>query len=179
MRALTTLCLALACALPALAQVLSGPDPGARVEPLKVQALTGPQEGKELDYAAERQGKPSLYVFLREFDRPIARYLKTLDQAVKEESDQAFTVVVWLTDRKDETRTYLPRVQQSLKFESTALTLYPGDVNGPDGWNLSPNARVTTILAKEGKVVRTFGYRSLNDTDVPTVREALRKALGK
>lgn len=176
-RTVLTLAMAAACALPALAQLTSGPEAGSKPEPVKVEALTGPQEGKTLDYVAERKGKPTLYVFLREFDRPIARYIKTLDTAIREESTEALTVAVWLTEQKDQTRQYLPRVQQSLKMESTALTLFPGDANGPDGWNLNPSARVTTVLVLKDKVVRSFAYASLNDTDVPPVREALKKAI--
>lgn len=177
MRFISMVGLALACTLPAVAQMASGPDVGSRPEPLMVEALTGPQAGMTLDYVAERREKPTLYVFLREFDRPIARYLRTLDQALKEDAPGAFSVAVWLTDQKDVTRQYLPRVQQSLKMESTALTLFPGDPNGPNGWNLNPSARVTTVLVAGGKVARTFAYASLNETDVPPVREALKQAL--
>ena len=166
-------------ALPALAQVTSGPEVGSAVQPVKVAVLTGPQEGKDIEYAAERKNKPTLYVFLREFDRPVGRYIKLLDSAIREESTEAFTVAIWLTEKQDETRAYLPRVQGSLKMESTALTLFTRDVNGPDNWNLNPNVRVTTVLVNEGKVVKTFAYQSINDTDVPPVREALKKAVAK
>jgi hypothetical protein len=179
MRAVYSLLLAVCCVAPVLAQLASGPDAGSAVQPVKVAVLTGPQEGKDVEYAAERKDKPTLYVFLREFDRPVARYLKHLDLAIREESTEAFTVAVWLTEKQDETRTYLPRVQQSLKMESTALTLFTRDVNGPDNWNLNPNVRVTTVLVNGGKVVKTFAYQSINDTDVPAVREALKKAIAK
>jgi hypothetical protein len=35
---------------------------------------------------------------------------------------------------------------------------------------------VTAIVAGKGKVAASFGYRSINDTDVPEVRAALKKA---
>jgi hypothetical protein len=31
------------------------------------------------------------------------------------------------------------------------------------------------VLANKGKVAATFGYPSLNETDVPAVRDAVRK----
>jgi hypothetical protein len=161
----------------ALAQVVSGPEKGSAVQPVKVFAATGPNESKELDYAAERKDKPTIYVLIREFDRPVGRYIKTLDTGVKEDNPEAHVVAVWLTDQQEQTKTYLPRVQQSIKLEATSMTVFTGDKNGPDNWNLNPDARVTTVVVVKGKVAQTFGYASVNDTEVPAVREALKKAV--
>jgi hypothetical protein len=159
------------------AQDPSGPEPGKRLAPLKVFAATGPSEGKELDYVAERGEKTTVYVLIREWDRPVARFLKTLDAAVRGESAQAVVVAAWLTDEKEETKTYLPRAQQLLKLEVTPLTVFLGDKAGPNEWDVNPSARVTVVVAKNRTVTARFGFASLNETNVPPVREAVRKAV--
>lgn len=177
MRRLAAALITASLALPALAQIVSGPDAGSPVPAVKVFAATGPNEGKELDFAAERKEKPTLYLLIREFDRPVARYMKQLDTALPNASDQAHVVAVWLTDQHDRIKGYLPRVQQSIKLEQTSMCVFPGDKNGPDGWNLNGDARVTTVLAVRGKVVKTFGYASINETDVRAVVAALKDAV--
>jgi len=159
------------------ADVPSGPAVGKKLAALRVFAATGPQAGKELDYVADRGERLTVYVFIREWDRPAARFLKTLDAAVHEESAQGQVVATWLTEDAEKTKAYLPLVQQSLKFEATPLTLFPGDRNGPNDWDLNPSARVTVVVARGGTARARFGFGSINETDVPQVREAVRKAV--
>jgi hypothetical protein len=45
--------------------VSSGPDQGKKVPPLKVFDATGPNKDKEIDYAAERRAKPTIYIFIQ------------------------------------------------------------------------------------------------------------------
>jgi hypothetical protein len=56
--------------------VPSGPEKGKAVPALKVFDATGPHEGKEVDYAADRKGKPTVYLFIQaaKWDRPMARW---------------------------------------------------------------------------------------------------------
>jgi hypothetical protein len=165
----------------ARADVESGPKVGEKTAELKVFAATGDQAGKELDYARERKEKPTIYVFVQaeQFGRPTARYLKVLDGAVKKAGGDAAIVAVWLTGDVNKSKEYLPKAQQSLQLESTALSVFPGDKSGPNGWGLSDRAFVTTVVAKDEKVAATFAYVSLNETDVRKVVQALQKVLEK
>lgn len=162
-------------ALPAWA-LPSGPPAGEKVPALRVFAATGPQKDKELDYAAERGDRVTVYVLISAWDRPVARFLKVLDGGIKGESATAEVVGTWLTDDKEPTKTYLPRAQQSLQMENTSLVVSLGDKTGPDGWNVNPNARVTVVVAAKGKVAQSFGYDSINETDVREVLQAVKKA---
>jgi hypothetical protein len=163
------------------AEVQSGPKVGKKVPALKVYAVTGAREGKELDYTAERKQKPTVYVFIQaaKWGRPMARFLKTLEKQVTKESNDAYVVVVWLTDNQDKTKKYLPVAQQSLQFQATALTFFRGKTAGPNGWGVNEDAFLTAVVANQGKVAATFGYRSVNETDAPKVRKALKKTLPK
>jgi hypothetical protein len=164
---------------PAWAQdVASGPAKGEKVPAIKVHDLTGMNKDKEVDYAAERKDKPTVYILIQadKFDRPVNRFLKTLDQAVKKDFADTYVVAVWLTDSADKTKELLPRVQQSVQYEATALT-YFADKAGPKDWNVNADAHVTVVVTNKQKVAATFGYNSINETDVPKVRDALTKGI--
>ena len=155
----------------------SGPDNGEKVPELKVYDATGEHKEKDVDYAALRKDKPTIYVFVQadKWSRPMNRFLKTLDESVKK-NDGDYIVAVWLTDKADESKEYLPRLQQSVKYEATALTCYTGEKAGPKGWNINADAHLTVVVVNKGKVAATRAYQAINETDVPAVEETFKKA---
>jgi hypothetical protein len=159
--------------------VTSGPEKGVKVPELKVYDATGEHKEKDVDYAADRKDKPTVYLFIdaAQFDRPMNRFMRELDKIVKKDFEGTYMVAVWLTGDVDKTKEFLPRVQQSVQYEATALTCYTGDKAGPKDWNINADARLTVVIASKSKVAATFGYQSVNDTDVPKVKEALGKAV--
>src|SRR5262249_52050558 len=76
------------------AQVESGPSAGGKVEALKAVAATGDNAGKEVDYAAERKEKPTIFAFVRadRWDRPAARFLRALDQALAKDRNDVHII---------------------------------------------------------------------------------------
>jgi hypothetical protein len=161
--------------------IASGPSKGQKVPALKVFDATGEQQGKEADYVAERKDRPTIYVFVQadKWDRPMARFLKKLDEAVQKAGEQSLVVAVWLSDDVNKTKEYLPKAQQSLRLQATVLTCFPGEKAGPKDWGINADAHLTAIVANKQKVAAQFGYRSLNETDVPAVIEALEQARKK
>src|SRR5262249_22313271 len=119
-----------------------------------------------------------LFVAADRFSRPMNRFMKKLDEAVARDFKDVYGVAVWLTDDLPATKAFLPRVQTSVQYESTALTAVKGK-EGPKGWNINTDANLTVVLAGGGKVLARWGYNSVNDTDVPAVLKALRAAKGK
>jgi hypothetical protein len=168
-------------AVSACAQVTSGPNVGDTVKPLKVYAVIGEVQDKEVDYTAERKEKPTIYIFLQadKFDRPMNRFMKELDSKVKDKYPDTYIVAVWLTEDKDKTKEYLPRVQMSVQYQTTALTYFPGDKAGPNEWTINADAHLTVVVANKAKVAATFGFHSINETDAPAVEAALKKATDK
>ena len=84
-------------------QLTSGPEAGARAEPFRVAVAAGDRAGQEADLVAERKGEPAVYLFVRaeSWDRPMARFLRTLDQELAggiEGAEGASAVAIWLTD---------------------------------------------------------------------------------
>lgn len=159
----------------ARADVASGPKDGDKVAPLKVYAVVGDPMDKEADYAGLRKDKPTVYVFVsaKDFSRPMFRFLKKLDEDLGEDG---LVVAVWLTDDVDKAKEYLPKISQY--FKGTALTVFGGTA-GPKDWAINPDAHLTAVVAHKGKVVKSFGYMSLNETDAPEVIKTLKKAIKK
>ena len=160
----------------ARAAIESGPAVDSALPDLKADVVTGDDAGKKITFTTSRKAKPTVYVFIRadRFDRPIARYLKALDKALIELGKDTHIVAVWITEDADKTREYLPKVQQSMKFEATTLALYAEDKVGPNAWALNDRAHVTTIVTDGTKVKARFAEQSLNETNVPEVTAALK-----
>jgi hypothetical protein len=164
---------------PVLADVVSGPTVDTEPKPFKVQVATGDDAGKEVDYVTQRRDQPTIFIFVQadRFDRPMARYLRTLDQELKEKRRDVKVVAIWMTDDVQKSKDYLPKAQQSLRFDQTVLAVFDGDRNaGPDQWGLNSDAHLTAVLVSGNKVDAAMGYRSLNETDVPDVMKKLKPA---
>jgi hypothetical protein len=160
------------------ADVTSGPKAGDNVEDFKAFGVTGAIEGKEGSYVQERKGEPTVFVFVQQshWSRPMARMLKELDSKGKEANVKVAVVAVWLTERPDAAKEYLPKAQMSLSFVNTSLGVFEGDKSGPNNWGINPDAHCTVVIAHKGKVVESIALESVNETDVAKVVDALKKA---
>jgi hypothetical protein len=173
---------------PALrADIESGPKAGDKVAALKAYGVAGTVEGKEADYTAERKDLPTIYLFvaaeeggLPKGGRPAGRFMKVLDTEIAKAADKAAVVAVWLGDKAfDKHKEYLPRINMSLKFENTSLAAFDGEKSGPKDWGVNPDAHLTVVVVHKGKVVKSFAFESVNETDVRPVLAELKKAAGK
>ena len=171
---LATMLFALATSI-AQAQVDSGPQPGSDAKPVKAVALIKNEAEKEKDFVAERAGKPTIFLFVQAdtFDRPVARFMRTLDQDLSKNREDVQVVAVWLTEDVDKSKNYVPRARESLKLAQTTYSVFPGEKSGPDGWGINGDAHLTAVIVEKGKVSGSFGYRSVNETDVPAVIKKL------
>jgi hypothetical protein len=176
--------LAFAFALSARGADEGGPKAGEAVPALKAFGVVGSVEGKEADFAAQRKDAPTVYLFVKAEEggipvggRPLARFMKTLDNKLGGVSDRAAVVAVWLGDKAlEKHKGYLPRFQMSMKLEKTALAAFDGDSSGPNGWAVNPDSHLTVVVANKGKVAKSFAFGSVNETDAKAVLEALRNA---
>jgi hypothetical protein len=151
----------------------SGPPEGKKLPALTVQAKSGPEDGKKLDYVAQRNDKPTIYLVIPKetFGRPIHRFMKELGDGVAGKGGDHFVVAVFLAEDKDQLDQYLPKLANY--YQATALTYFPGDKAGPEGWDINDQAEVTVVIGKDGKVAARLGYTSVNETIVPEVIKAL------
>ena len=179
LRQVLTVCVVFSVMATAEAQVKSGPEIGTEVKGFKARAITGEFAGKEVDYLENRGDKTTIYLLIAadKWDRPIARYFKALDKAVTDGAEGTAgveVIAIWLTADVAKSQEYLPKAQQSLKFEHTALAVFPRSAQGPEGWGVNTDAHLTTVIVQGKKVVATFAYRSTNETDVKEVVSALK-----
>lgn len=179
LRQMLSACVVFSVLATAEAQIKSGPEVGSNVKGFKVRAITGEFADKEVDYVETRADQTTIYLLIAadKWDRPIARYFKALDKAVTDGAEgtaEVEVVAIWLTEDVAKSLEYLPKAQQSLKFEHTSLAVFAGAAQGPEGWGVNANAHLTTVIVKGKKVIATFAYRSTNDTDVKEVVSALK-----
>ena len=153
----------------------SGPGEGNAVEKFKVAVVAGESSGKELDFVTERKDKPTIFVFVLadRFSRPMARFIKVLDDKLKADRTDVDIVAVWLTDDAAKSKDYLPKAFGSLKTERTAWSVFPGEKTGPNNWGINPDADITVVVSDGAKAKFSKGYLSINETEVPKVFEAL------
>lgn len=162
----------------ALAQDIdSGPAKGKKVPELKVYAVSGPIQGETVDYAAKREGKPTVYALIpsAKFSRPMHSFLKGLEKALEKEIKDSLLVAVWIPEDQQKTKDFLPKITQY--YQIAALTYFPGEKAGPKGWDINDQADITIILANKGTVVGRYGYNSINDTVVRDVMKDFSKAV--
>jgi len=159
--------------LASAADVESGPTKGEAPPALKLYDVTGPQQGKTLDYVKARQQKPTIYVVIPadKWSRPMHRFVKALGEAVDKKHKDGLVVAVWLTDDKQKTKDYLPQISDY--YKSTALAYYPGKTTGPGAWGINDQADVTVVVTNKGKVLSSGGYQSVNATVVPEIMKTL------
>ena len=174
------------CAASVLRADESGPKAGEKVPALKVFGVMGKVEGKEADFAADRKDAPTIYIFvaaeaggLPVGGRPAFRFMKVLDGEVAK-LDGVEIVAVWLGDKAfDKHKEYIPKFGMSMKPEKTQLAAFDGEKSGPNHWGINGDTHLTVVIANKGKVVKSFAFTSVNDTDVRPVMTELKKAMGK
>lgn len=164
--------------LTSLSAAAAGPEVGRALSPLQVEVLQTGGEYKADDIATAAKEKPVVYLLVpaKKWDRPVARFMKTLDDKLASYSATAEIRAVWLTADLNATKEYLPRAAQSLQFKSVSLAVF-ADEAGPDGWKPASDAQLMVVVANKGRAAATFSFPSVNETDVPQVGEALKKAL--
>jgi hypothetical protein len=156
--------------------VESGPKKGAKLPALKVYNCTGDDKEKTTDHVKARKDKVTVYVLVAydKFDRPMARFMKKLDEKLAADFEGVTAVAVFLTDNEDKTKKHLPLVDQSLSFEQTTLSVFKG-TDGPKDWDVNTDAHLTVVIGAKGKVAARLGYKAINDTNVPDVTKELKK----
>lgn len=148
------------------ADVISGPTEGQAVAKLPVYAMFGEVTGESVDMVARRGDKATIYCLVpaEKFSRPTYRLLKALNEKLAAVSPDARIVAVWVTGNQEESRSYLMRAQRSLEASLITYCVADGDANGPAEWGFNAEADITVVVVNQGKVKRSFGFVSANET---------------
>jgi hypothetical protein len=153
------------------ADLSSGPSPNDPTPALKAYAVAGAPKDQEVDYAKIRKDQATVFVFIEtsRWNRSMFRFLKALEERLGE-SDQV--VAIWLTSDEVESKNYLTKIAGY--FQKTALGVAAVQNEVPKDWGINPDAGLTAVAAKKGKVVQSWGYRVPNEADAKDVANALK-----
>ncbi len=153
------------------ADLSSGPAPGDALPKAKARMFSGDVKDQTLDLAS-LVGEQSGVVVLMDasrWDRRMFRFLRALEEKVGE-ADRV--VAVWLTSDVDWAKEYLPKI--SSYFQRTMLSVFEQDDDGRRDWGVNPDAALTAVTAKKKKVLKSFGYRVVDESDAAEVAETLK-----
>lgn len=151
--------------VPAFAAPLkSGPQPGERPLPFTSNMVTGPQRGKQYCYVCELKDEPAVLVFARRRDPTTARLLQRVQQAVREHrQEKLFGWFCFLGQGGAASEQELETAAQEFARANAASSVVVsalGDPQGPPGYLIAPDAEVTVVLFRSGKVIANRAFRA-------------------
>ena len=170
----------LAGAVVARAEMTSGPQVGDRVGAFTVTKVTGNPgdgiaDGQHLCYRCKTGGKPVVMVFARSANEKLAKLLKKVDEEVAEhEDDKMMSFVNMIGSDAESLKKAAADFAAKHDIKRIAFVV-PDDVqHGPPDFKIAPDADVTVICYREGKVQanHAFPKDGLTDEKITAVVEA-------
>lgn len=161
------------------AKLLSGPQPGEKLPPLKVRIVIGDHAGKDVDIVSNAKGKPTFLIFMNEWNETVAEMMRVLTlYAEQRASPQLVAGVVWLTSdandlgpKLEQARPHMPR--------NTPVGMSLEGPEGPGAYGLNRHAQMTILVADRDVVTSNFAFdRPTVDVDSVDVARALAKIIG-
>ncbi len=161
---LTTLLASTPLGYAAPAPLQSGPQVGARPLPFTSNIVTGPHRGKQHCYICALKDEPAILVFARRTDEATARLLRDVRDAVRtHEQEKLFAWFVFLGPKDTASQTALEKQAYDFARQNGAAALpisALGDPQGPPGYVIAPDADVTILVFRSGKVLQNRAYRT-------------------
>lgn len=159
--------------------LVAGPAVGATMPSLKIWQIVGEQREKQLDMQADVKSHPALLIFVQsdKWDRPVARILRQLDDAmveVRKTNAKARIEIVWISKDLDKAKEYLPKAAQSLKLQTSSWNCFPGDIYDAAGWQLSGDGALNLVIIKDGKVSWGRAYAAAREEIVKSTMNAFK-----
>jgi hypothetical protein len=132
--------------------VFSGPQVGEALVPFKVKGVYGDKAGKPLDFVADANGKPVMFIFVHKLTRPGAALMRSLSSwSVAKPNVAGRVFIVWLTADLSQAQQFLTRASKSLNLK-VPVGISPDGIEGPGAYGLNRNVELTIITAHKNKV---------------------------
>jgi hypothetical protein len=142
----------------------SGPQKGEPLPGFKVQDVTGPFAGQQVDYIEKLAGAPTVVVFVHHVTRQGHRLVTAVDRIVQERADLGLKgLIVFLDDDATARERLIPHYQRPLGVQSPMAISVDG-AEGPGTYGLNKEMELTILLAKENKVVHNMALIGPNET---------------
>lgn len=164
----------------ALAEVTSGQQVGETVGAMTVTKITGNPldgvpDGKTLCYRCKMGSRPVVMVFARTADTGLAKLLKKLDEEIEEHESAKLTGFVNMlgTDAESLKKDAAEFVKLH-GIERIAFMVPKDAANGPEDYKIAPDADLTVVCFKDGKVRanHAFAKGQLSDEKIDAIVEA-------
>jgi hypothetical protein len=157
----------------------SGPQVGAQVHGFHSLNCTGDHAGEKHCLICQNGDNPVVILFARQVTPELTRLIKRIDEATdknKERSMRSFAV--FLSDA-DNLEKELKELAKKERIQHCILTIDKPD--GPEGYNIAPEAEVTVVLYTKltVKANHIFKKGGLNDKAIEAVVADLSKILPK
>jgi hypothetical protein len=159
-------------------ELFSGPQVGEKIPSFKVRGVLG-NEGKELDFVKQADGKPLVLVFVHDVNRPSIGMTRVLTSyTTSRAKDGLETGVVFLSDDATAAEERIKRISLT---DATPTGVSMEGKEGPGSYGLNRKVTLTILVGKEGKVTANFALVQPSlQADLPKVlKEVVAVAGGK
>lgn len=141
-------------------ELTSGPQPGKKFGPYTFLMATGPNRGTSHCYVCETGDDPAVIILARSTSEPLGELIKKLDkQLTSISADKLHVWVTFVGMKQTEKEALIVQWSKKLGIRTVPMGIVEA-VSGPPSYQIHPDADVTILLAKSGKVVKNFAFAS-------------------
>ena len=161
------------------AEPKSGPQVGAEVHGFHPLNCTGDHAGEKYCLICKNGQNPVAIIFGRQITPELTQLIKRIDEATgKNQKRKMGSFVVMLND-SDNLQKELKELAKKEKIQHSILTI--DNPEGPEGYNIPPEAEVTVVLYTKLRVKanRAFKKGDLNDKTIEAIVADLAKLLSE
>lgn len=143
-------------------KMISGPQPGDKLEAFDVTKLAGAgndnvEIGKKLCYRCLLGDRPVVMVFTSQLDLELANLIQALDKAVADNGDKKLASFVNLMGSDTSIlKQAAEAIVQHLNVKNIAIVMPEDTVKGPKDYKLNPEAATTVLIYREGTVKANY-----------------------
>ena len=177
-RALLLLCAGLTTvSLHSADTIFSGPQPGEKLTPFKVNALKGARAGTERDPITAHQGAATALVFIHGVERSLVPLLRAVDTYGASNVARLRTEIIFLNADRIAGEQRTKAAANSLRLQSP-VGLSPDGAEGPGNYGLNKDCLMTIVASRSNVVFTNFALVQPGIADAPRVIAALAKLIG-
>jgi len=149
----------------------SGPQVGDPVNAFQViKAAGAPHDGvdvgTQLCYRCRMGNRPMVMVFAHKPNAGLTNLVKQLDDVVAKNQDKKMgSFVSLLGDKQEDLTAAAKQLVEDSKSQNVAVVVPLEHAAGPKDYNLSPDAEVTVLIYRQGKVEANYALAAGGLTD--------------
>lgn len=162
------------------AGLVSGPQPGETVGAFTVTKVAGNSadgvsDGKTLCYRCRMGSRPVVMIFARTGDASLAKLVSELEEEIKEHEEEKLSGFVnMIGGDADALKAAAAKFVKDNGVQRMAFVVPEDAENGPGNLNIAPEADLTVVCYKGGKVQASHAFKKgeLNDDAIGELVEA-------